>query len=494
MNSIRTRALRWTGVPIVALVLALAVPSFAAAAEFKVNGTGDSAETPAKEACKTAVGECTLRAAIADANVAPDLDKITFGPTFDGGPGSTIGLGSGLSISQPVQILGSVIDEPGGPIPAATVQVTGGAISISNAASGTVVDGLGVKATAIGIQVLGAVGAKIRNNFVSGAQAGIEVNNVGGSTANLIEGNEVEVPANFNFGIVVQGGPNQIFGNQVEGSGCCYTGIWVEGSSSGNQIGGDTPESENVVTGFDNGSIRIESTGNEVGRNRGVGGSEFLHTAGSTPAPTIVAAQQPKVTGTAQPGATVRVFATESEFLNEIEGFVGKATADGSGKWEVGLTGVPVGGLITATQTLSGDTSGLSATVAVTAEPPPPPPDNGGGGGGGEGTPPPTDTPPTVTQTPPVNPAVTPAPTAPAVKITKGPTKSSKATKATFRFSADVAGATFECRLDRGKWARCTSPRTYKKLKVGKHTFRVRATAIGLTGAAAKYQFSIKAR
>jgi hypothetical protein len=492
VNSIRTRALQWTGVPVVALILALALPSSAAAAEFKVNGTGDSGETPAKEACKTAVGECTLRAAIVDANVASDLDQITFGSTFNGGPGSTIGLGSGLSISQPVQILGSVIDEPGGPVPAATVQVSGGAISISNAATGTVVDGLGVNATAIGIQVLGAVGAKIRNNFVSGAQAAIEVNNVGGSTANVIEGNEVEVPANFDFGIVLQGGPNQIFGNEVKGSGCCYTGIWVEGSSSGNQIGGDTPESENVITGFSNGSIRVESTGNEVGRNRGSGGSEFLHTAGSTPAPTIVTAQQPKAIGTAQPGATVRVFATESEFLDEIEGFVGKATADGSGRWEVGLAGVPVGGLVTATQTLSGNTSGLSTTVAVTAEPPPS--GGGGTGGGGEGTTTPTvPQTPTVTQTPPLTPAATPAPTAPKVKITKGPAKSSKATKATFRFSADVAGATFECRLDRGKWARCTSPRTYQKLKVGKHTFRVRAIASGLASAAAVFKFTVTA-
>jgi hypothetical protein len=486
VNSIHARPLRWTGASIVALFLALVVPSFAAAAEFKVNGTGDSGEPAAKEACKTAVGECTLRAAIADANVASDIDQITFAPTFDGGPGSTIGLGSVLSVSQPVQILGSVIDEPGGPIPAATVQGSGGAISISNSAGGTVVDGLGVKATAIGIQVLGAVGAKIRNNFVSGAQAAIEVNNVGGATANLIEGNKVEVPANFNFGIVVQGGPNQMFGNTIGGSGCCYTGIWVESSSSGNQIGGDTPESENVITGFSNGSIRVESTGNEVGRNRGTGGSEFLHTRGSTPTPAIVAAQQPKVTGTAQPGATVRVFATQSEFLNEVEGFVGKATADGSGKWEVGLAGVPVGGLVTATETLTGDTSGLSATVAVTAEPPPPPPDNGGGGGEGTTTPTVPQT-PTATQTPPV----TPAPTAPKVKITRGPAKSSKATKATFRFTADVAGARFECRLDRAKWAQCTSPKTYKKPKVGKHTFRLRASASGLTGAAELFKFTV---
>ena len=52
-------------------LLALAVPALAAAAEFEVNGTGDSGEAAAKVACETGVGECTLRAAIADANEQP---------------------------------------------------------------------------------------------------------------------------------------------------------------------------------------------------------------------------------------------------------------------------------------------------------------------------------------------------------------------------------------------------------------------------------------
>jgi len=55
----------------------------------------------------------------------------------------------------------------------------------------------------------------------------------------------------------------------------------------------------------------------------------------------------------------------------------------------------------------------------------------------------------------------------------------------------NVDRAKFECRLDGAKWAGCKSPKTYKRLKVGKHTFRVRAKANGLTGGVVKYQFTI---
>ena len=79
------------------------------------------------------------------------------------------------------------------------------------------------------------------------------------------------------------------------------------------------------------------------------------------------------------------------------------------------------------------------------------------------------------------------------MKITKGPKKSSEATKATFKFTAEpAAGASFECKLDGAKWAKCRSPKTYKGLKPGKHTFRVRAKANGLTGPATVFKFTIK--
>jgi hypothetical protein len=79
------------------------------------------------------------------------------------------------------------------------------------------------------------------------------------------------------------------------------------------------------------------------------------------------------------------------------------------------------------------------------------------------------------------------------VKITAGPRRNATATTARFRFRAEPsAGARFECKLDAAKWARCASPRAYRKLKPGRHTFRVRAIAGGLTGPVTKYQFTVK--
>jgi subtilisin family serine protease len=45
---------------------------------------------------------------------------------------------------------------------------------------------------------------------------------------------------------------------------------------------------------------------------------------------------------------------------------------------------------------------------------------------------------------------------------------------ATFRFKASEKRARFQCKLDRRAWTACRSPRTYRRLKKGTHTFQVR--------------------
>jgi hypothetical protein len=62
----------------------------------------------------------------------------------------------------------------------------------------------------------------------------------------------------------------------------------------------------------------------------------------------------------------------------------------------------------------------------------------------------------------------------PDTTITKGPKNKTKKKAATFEFTANEPGATFECSLDGGAFAPCTSPDTIK-VKKGKHTFAVRA-------------------
>ena len=63
----------------------------------------------------------------------------------------------------------------------------------------------------------------------------------------------------------------------------------------------------------------------------------------------------------------------------------------------------------------------------------------------------------------------------PNTRITAGPAGTTASRGATFRFTSTEAASAFECRLDRGRWAPCRSPKTYRTLAKGSHTFRVRA-------------------
>jgi len=66
--------------------------------------------------------------------------------------------------------------------------------------------------------------------------------------------------------------------------------------------------------------------------------------------------------------------------------------------------------------------------------------------------------------------------TAPQTSIDTGPPALSNSANASFRFSAGEEGSSFECALDTGAFAACTSPRDYTALADGTHTFHVRAT------------------
>jgi hypothetical protein len=87
----------------------------------------------------------------------------------------------------------------------------------------------------------------------------------------------------------------------------------------------------------------------------------------------------------------------------------------------------------------------------------------------------PTVTPgPSAVPTPTVTPSPTPDTTPPTTSLRKAKIDQAKR-RATFSFGAGEPGSTFRCKLDGKTFAPCTSPKTYKKLKPGKHVFRVRA-------------------
>jgi hypothetical protein len=62
-------------------------------------------------------------------------------------------------------------------------------------------------------------------------------------------------------------------------------------------------------------------------------------------------------------------------------------------------------------------------------------------------------------------------------RITGGPRGVIRVARGTFRFASVPGGSRLECRLDRRRFKPCTSPRTYRKLGVGTHVFRVRAVS-----------------
>jgi hypothetical protein len=65
---------------------------------------------------------------------------------------------------------------------------------------------------------------------------------------------------------------------------------------------------------------------------------------------------------------------------------------------------------------------------------------------------------------------------APDTSITSQPSSPTNVTSASFSFASTKPGSTFECQLDSGGFAACTSPKLYTGLAAGSHTVDVRAT------------------
>ncbi|HEX6206404.1 MAG TPA: hypothetical protein VFZ29_11425 [Solirubrobacterales bacterium] len=106
---------------------------------------------------------------------------------------------------------------------------------------------------------------------------------------------------------------------------------------------------------------------------------------------------------------------------------------------------------------------------------------------------PPSPSPAAVTPSPPP-PAVAlqPAPQ-PIVKLRRRPPSQTTDRTPTFRFSANVAGSSFECKIDGRPLRRCKSPLTLSRLSYGRHVFKVRAVSPqGVKSRFAVYGFLIR--
>jgi hypothetical protein len=330
----------------------------------------------------------------------------------------------------------------------------------------------------------------ISANMLEGGEYGIYSEGSAAASGSLIEGNLIEGPEEA--GIVVGNPDNEVLGNEILGSESM--GIEVSGGSatdlSGNLVGGNSAAAENAI--FDSGDYAIlihttEASRNEIGRNHGSGnggeGFIILRSFGAegdpngAKRPTITSAGKTEASGKALPGALVRIFRKASTEEGELAGFLGQGIANGSGEWKVSYGAVPGKTLVTATQTnTEHGTSDLAETVSTPPDPPAPPVCTVNCG-------PPAPSP---SPSPPVD------TTKPKVTIKSGPKSKSTSTTAKFKFSSNEAGSTFQCKLDNKAFAKCSSPKTYKKLKPGKHVFKVKATdAAGAVGAVVKRTFTV---
>jgi len=342
-----------------------------------------------------------------------------------------------------------------------------------------------------------AGGTGIKSLFETGQVTGneIEGGSVGiwttvGDGGGLIASNTVK--AATENGILVESPLNEVRANEVIGSG--NAGIRVKNpkgvAMTGNLIGGSNAEKENTIVGSGGPAIEIfeeaEEPGSwtEITRNHGSGNKGLfidlkLGANEGIVSPAFSAATQTKAEGTADPKTKIRVFRKASGEAGELQSFLAETVADASGNWKVTYPSIPAGTIVAATQTNgNGATSELS-TATASADP---------SSGCNDALPPaaicagPTPPPPTSDIT------------APVAKITKAPKAKTTSTTVKFKFKANEGGSTFQCKLDKGKFKSCKSPKTYKKLKVGKHVFKVRAIdKAGNVGKPATRKFTVLA-
>ena len=266
-----------------ALILMFAAPQ-ARAATLTVNSTDDAPDALGGDGvCATSNGNCTLRAAIQEANALPGLDTIAFAI---GSGAQTIVLTSALpTITDPVIIDGTTQPGYAG---APLIELNGSATKgksngLNITAGGSTVQGLVINRFPANGILLDSAGNVIAGNYIgtdiagtaamANAKDGIEVdgpnNIIGGTTAaarNVISGNlgtgGIVLSGAAASGNVIQG---NYIGTDVSGTVPMPNdgrGIAIEGAPN-NLIGGTVAGAGNVISGNRASAIRTFVTGAE---------------------------------------------------------------------------------------------------------------------------------------------------------------------------------------------------------------------------------------
>ena len=205
--------------------------------DFVVNSTGDGADANTVDGiCQTATpGQCTLRAAIQQANARAGANTIGF--SISGTVTHTIAPTSALpNITEPVAIDATTDDSflANGSRPAIILAGTNAGIWVTGLVLGS-----------------GADGSVMR---------GLVIRDWGGDGIEIQPGSDNNVIAGNYIGKLTPTGTDS---GPFTGNG--YQGIWIQGS--GNRIGGTNPADVNVISGNEEYGILIEgasATGNVV--------------------------------------------------------------------------------------------------------------------------------------------------------------------------------------------------------------------------------------
>jgi hypothetical protein len=322
-------------------------------------------------------------------------------------------------------------------------------------------------------------GAEISENLIVGGQYGVLTKGEPGAFGgNLIAHNGIlEAEAN---GVLIENDLNEVIGNTITESG--GAGVRIKNPATllvatDNLVGGDSETEENIFLGNGGPAIEIvdevdasEESENEVARNKGIAnGALFIDLVGQAnegiQPPAFATSTQSTASGTgAVAGARIRVFSSATKSPGQIGGFLAETVADGKGNWKVTYPSIATGTAIGATQTNpAGGTSELSYATAAAD------PSTDKGKDKDKAKEPDVIVDPVC--------AFTAGKCRwPETVITGAPKGKTHATTVKFRFSSDMPGSTFECKLDKKPFKKCRSPKTYKGLKPGKHVFKVRAT------------------
>ena len=258
--------------------LGLAPHTASGQAVYTVNATGDAADAnTGNGTCATASGDCTLRAALQEANATTESDEIEF--DISGGAPHTIQPQSALpTVSEPVIIDGS--SEPDyidGPVVELDGQDAGSSTAGLTITRASTVQGLAIiNFDGNGLVLDLTVGSTIQENYIGVAADGAAAGNGGNgilvqnqASSNLIGPDNV-ISDNSRRGIFVGlsgADDNTVFGNLIGTSpdgmsdmGNGYEGVLLN-NVTGTTIGGTSPSNRNVLSGNGRDGIQITGSG-----------------------------------------------------------------------------------------------------------------------------------------------------------------------------------------------------------------------------------------